>query len=604
MTLKPASQTRTQTRTTRRRSACYLHPADPAAGICASCLRERLSGLDSLADLEQPSSVSCSGGNGGDGAGGISCRNKGVSRSPEFRRCRSVSATKCEALAGFAEPRRKSCDVRPRNGNTLARLFDVDDECGGSVADSKVETKNILSGAAAIDVGDEDEDANEEGNRDFHGALQISNGIDGDDDDIEDEGEGKTMKEFIDLELQSKNRKLKDFKDIAENFRGAASVFSKKLRKWRQKQKVKKLTYGSDRGSMSSKSVMNSLKGRTLEEIQSEVPEFAMGRRSCDIEPRFSVDGGRLSLDAGRISFEEPRASWDGYMIAKTIPRLAPMLSVVENAMLAGGNGNKFDNHRLSVDGQMHSIMEDETSSGGSGQSNSDSSSSQRRSSFDRSSSVRSFSKKIVGLEGDELKYISNAKLSPAKLVITERELKDWHLKTVKDDQQEKSSSLSKASIVVENKGSNIGSKKSVRWRKMWNVFGFKQKSYEKECESSSSDAMDSVVTDGSEKQQRDFVEEVKDANGWRLMRSGSIVGPRRSVEVIGPNHSRRRSILADGCPNNRGRDQFLLDHNQNVKYASTNLDDDASLPFYLTPLRSSRRRNSICISGNVLQLN
>lgn len=597
MNPKPASQTRSQNRT-RRHSSCNLHPADPASGICASCLRERLSGLDSLADLEPPPiSISFLAG-GGDGAAvsGRSTKEGGVRSSPDFRRSRSVSTAKCDASAALPEPRRNSCDVRPLNWNSLARLFDVDDECGGSVPESKVETKNILSGAA-IDIGEEDGgDTQVEGN----------NAIDEDGDDDDGSGEGKTMKEFIDLELQSKNRKLKDLKDIAGNFREAASVFSKKLRKWRQKQKAKKLSNGSDRGEITSgKSETNSLRGFTLEEIQSEVQDYSMGRRSCDIEPRFSVDGGR-------VSFEEPRASWDGYLIARTIPRLTPMLSAVENEMLAGGN--KFDGHRISVDGQMNSILEDETSSGGSGQSNSDSSCSQRRSSFDRSSSVRSFGKKIVGLEGDDLKYISsNAKASPPKLVITERELKDWRLNLVKDDdddhhhhQVEKKSCVPKDGIIgVESKG---GSKKSVRWtRKVLSVFGFKQKSCEKECESSSSDAVESVVTDAHEKQQqREYSEEVKDgANSWRLVRSGSVVGPRRSVDVIGSNHS-RRSFLNDGGGYgyvNTGREQFLLDQNRSNRYTSSNFDD-ATLPFYLTPLRSSRRRNSICISGNVLQLN
>lgn len=584
MNPKPASQTRSQNRT-RRHSSCYLHPADPAAGICASCLRERLSGLDSLADLEPPPiSISFLGGGAGAGVSGLSSSKGGgggVLTSPDFRRCRSVSTAKCDASAAFAEPRRNSCDVRPLNGNSLSRLFDVDDECGGSVAESKVETKNILSGAA-IDIGEE------------HGDTQVG----GNDaiDDYGDDGEGKTMKEYIDLELQSRNRKLKDLRDLAGNFREAASVFSKKLRKWRQKQKAKKLSYGSDQGGITGgKSETNSLKGLTLEDIQSEVQDYSMGRRSCDIEPRFSVDGGRAS-------FEEPRASWDGYLIARTIPRLTPMLSGVENVMLAGGN--KLDSHGVSVDGQMNSIMEDETSSGGSGQSNSefDSSSSQRRSSFDRSSSVRSFGKKIVGLEGDDLKYISsNAKVSPPKLVITERELEDWRLNSVKVDDDDQVGKPCVPKEAIESKGG--GSKKSVRWRrKMLNVFGFKQKAREKEYGSSSCDAVDSVATDASEKQQREFSEEVKDAaNGWRLMRNGSVVGPRRSVDVIGSNNI-RRSLLNDGYVNN-GREQFLLDQNRSNRCTSSNFDD-ATLPFYLTPLRSSRRRNSICISGNVLQLN
>lgn len=600
---KPESQTiRNHPPRTRRHSSCYLHPADPATGICASCLRERLCGLDSSADPLEPSSSTAvipSLANGHlAGARPVNFLNKAAAAtsSPELRRCRSVITAKCEASTSFAEPRRRSCDVRARNGKSLAHLFDVDDECiNGSNRESKVESKNIIrAAAAAAEFGEEIKVENAGGNTDPHVAF---NG-DGEEDNLE-EGEAKTMKEHIDLELQSKGQRLKDLKELAGNIREAASVFSKKLQKWRQKQK-KKVLYSNDGGTIGGINCeVNGPKGKTLEETHSVAADYAIGRRSCDTEPRFSVDAGRLSVDGGRISIDEPRASWDGYLIARTIPRLAPMLSVVENAILSGGN--RIDHHRVSIDGQMQSIMEDETSSGGSAQSNSDSSSSQRRSSFDRSSSVRSFGKKMLVLDGDY------AKASPARLVITERELKDWHLNSIKDDHKKKFESSSRENSPALEDRSNLGSKKPIRWRRVLNVFGFKQKSCENKFEKPMGDCSPAQAC---EKQEKEAGGEIKDAAHWKLMRSGSIVGARHSCEVIRSSNG-LMSLGDDSDCANRSREEFVLGRSQRAKYASSN-SDDGVLPFYLTPLRTSRNRksgrdklqDSHFVDGSLLQLN
>ncbi|CAI9106912.1 OLC1v1006159C1 [Oldenlandia corymbosa var. corymbosa] len=678
MSSKPDSITRNPLRTRRLSVSCYLHPADPATGICASCLRERLHGLDS-----PEASFTSTTGNVGGGSGarpGICAAAAAAAGSPELRRCRSVYTAKCEASASFHEPRRKSCDVGSRNGKSLAHLFDADDSNGSdNGVRSKVESKNILKSPAF----------------ELRAASKVDNGggeirdFD-DDEDLEDcnveEGDFKTMKEYIDLELQSKGQKTK----LGGNLWEAASVFSKKLQKWRHKDK-KKL-----RNEEGTDDVNGEIKGREEKkfgETQSEAADFVKGRRSCDIDPRFS-------MDAGRISFDEPRASWDGYLIARTIPRLAPMLSVVENAILNSGSG--FDKHRISVDGgQMHSIMEDLSSSGSGGsaqsQSNSDSSSSQRRSSFDRSSSVRSFGKKFVGLEGDEMKYGLNASSSPKKLVITERELKDWHLRSMKDDHHQKQIKSPFVKNAAEgDHGGHQGSKKQVKWRKMWSVFGFKQKSVDNK---SVADSLEFSPAPACEKKQEKGVGETIDGHGWKLMRSSSVVGARRSVEVIrsstnllstpdksecvnksredfvlgrkqiqnsfvGPRRSvevirtssglmntadksgcvnkkskedfvlgrkqiqssivgPRRSVEGirsstglmssaekSECINKRSKEDFVLEINQSSKHASSNLEDDV-LPFYLTPLRTSRSRrsgrnklqNSHIIDGHILSL-
>jgi len=54
---------------------------------------------------------------------------------------------------------------------------------------------------------------------------------------LEEDGELKPMKDYMDLFSQTKKPSVKDF---ARSFFSAASLFSKKLQKLKQKQKIKK----------------------------------------------------------------------------------------------------------------------------------------------------------------------------------------------------------------------------------------------------------------------------------------------------------------------------------------------------------------------------
>ncbi|KAF2312606.1 hypothetical protein GH714_035206 [Hevea brasiliensis] len=121
---------------------------------------------------------------------------------------------------------------------------------------------------------------------------------------------------------------------------------------------------------------------RRLRETQSEIGDYGLGRRSCDTDPRFSVDVARLSVDDARYSFDEPRASWDGYLIGKTYPRLAPLVSVVEDSKLPG---NGIENPKENVDLKN----EGESSPGGTAQTRDYYSDRRRRRSFDRLGSNR-----------------------------------------------------------------------------------------------------------------------------------------------------------------------------------------------------------------------
>ncbi|KAL1565804.1 protein OCTOPUS-like [Salvia divinorum] len=573
MTIRPDSRSRIRARAaaraTRRLSPCHRHPDDPiTGGICASCLRERLSGLDAVAAVT-------------------------ISSAPELRRSRSVvSTSRCEASSGsLSERRRNSCDVLSA-GDSLANLFDVDDLKSGSGSEAKVESKNVGLSRVTYTVIELEKKNRERIGASGDGFGGLNAGCADSDEDGE-EGEFKSMKEYIDLEFGNKSKKSKDLRDIAGNIFGAASVFSKKLRKWRQKNsKIKEdkndgVVAGNDGESKQFGDV------RKLEENHSEI----VGRRSCDVEPRFSVDGGR-------ISFEEPRASWDGYMIARTIPRLAPMFSVVENGIL--GNAGRFENHRLSVDGPMHSIVEDESSSGasGSGHSNSDSS---RLSSFDRSSSVKSFGKKGMRLEDHGVSSPANV-----KLVITEKELKDWHLSSSRDDELEKLGSISRSGGGGgEGAGNmNVSAKKSVRWRKVCTVLGFRNRNHENVGETLRGDAADPSTDAAREKQAKEASELLRDVGDWKLARSSSVVASRKPCDAPGSYYARRSVDNAVGFTLSEKGD-FKLERNRSTKFPSVDLDNGVT-PFYMTPLRSTRNsksgkfklQNSQRIAGNLLQLN
>ncbi|CAH9109309.1 unnamed protein product [Cuscuta epithymum] len=553
MALKPDPLTRT-----RNFSACYRHRTQPSTGICAACLRERLSGVDPSADPELsslpiiPSLLPPVSGDAGRNAGVYGRRNKAgdpsSSFAPDLRRSRSVSGIHLEGSCSSSEPRRVSCDVRDRN--TLALLFDTNDCKIGPTAEIEVETESI--GCPKLGRVSGEPIKNAEIDREIRVSTPSIPSVN--DVDME-EGELKTMKEYIDLEVQSRNQKPKDLRDIAGNLWEAASVLSKKLQKWRQKQNANAKRVSSKTHTAHGLPIIRKSGKQNMEnfrETQSDVGENAMGRRSCDTEPRISVENPHIMM------MDEPRASWDGYLVARNI----------------------------------------------SGQSNSDSSFSQMETTSDRSSSV---------LSSVECHHHESTKPERVKLVITEKELKDWHLKSVKDRSIKKLESFpTETPAAVESCNNNNNNnqclksttKKASTWRKkVWNVFGFKKKLGDTNGVnlSAAGESITRFSLDNSVKPNR-------------LTRSCSVVRARNStddkIEVIPGRSSVSEGVgyyNANNHNNNNGR--FLLsERNRNAKCSSGNLDNGL-LPFYLMPLRTSRSKNtsrsmllnSDCISENVL---
>ncbi|GKV07986.1 hypothetical protein SLEP1_g19680 [Rubroshorea leprosula] len=384
-----------------RISSCHRHPAaTPVTGLCASCLRERLAGIQSQSPTSEAST------------------STSTAAAAQLRRSKSFCGGHNPSSSSASEPRRKSCDARARS--TLHDLFAVDDRI-----------KNTNPNPPPSNVLD----------------ITVLQGL-------EEEGEFRTMKEFIDLEWNGKKSSRKSFWDTA-------SVFSKKLRKWRRKQEKKKENHAS-LGLVEPPNV------RSLRENQSEVREYGLGRRSCDTDPRLSVDIGRLSVEDSGFSFEEPRASWDGYLIGKQNPRLGV---------------NAAGEERLSV------VSEEEKSPGGSAQTRdyyAYSVSSHRRRSFD----CAGLNGRMSLGEADDLKSsISNAKVSPetvglfqgAKLLVTEKELRDSNWYSFKDYQTQSVESAPKDVEFVASGVSQKGydPKKLPKWKNLLNIWGLIQRQKE-----------------------------------------------------------------------------------------------------------------------------
>ncbi|KAJ6691880.1 PROTEIN: UPF0503-LIKE PROTEIN putative (DUF740)-RELATED [Salix purpurea] len=485
----------------------------------------------------------------------------------ELRRSKSYSSTttsnniNASTTATTSEPRRRSCDVRPAR-NTLYGLFHVDDKRRSS---SIEKPKGLDSGLELKE---------EETLGEIRVSAQNANNCERNVEDFEEDGEFKTMKEFIDLEWEGKKTGGRDLKDIAGSFWEVASVFSKKLGKWQRKHRRKEKTDGENLGGL----VKNEkLSIRKLRETQSEIGEYGFGRRSCDTDPRLSVDVARLSVDDSRYSFDEPRASWDGNLIGKNYPRLTPLVSVMEDVKLPScGVGNAKENDSLKNEGE---------SGPGGTMLTRNYYSDRRRKSFDRSGSNRR-----VGLGDEEFKSMSNAKVSPetvglfhgAKLLVTEKELKGSNCK----------------------KGFKF--KNSRKWYGAWNIWGLMQRSSQSKCGDEESRASGNAV-DGP------IPESCQNSSGVADGEADRIESPKliRSYTA-----SERDSCQMDCSANGSGSkasgikrgEELLLQRNRSSRYSPNNFDN--GLPrFYLSPLMShgrsksgkSRLNNSNSMSRNVL---
>ncbi|KAK7321337.1 hypothetical protein VNO77_31881 [Canavalia gladiata] len=478
-------------------SACHRHPTVPVTGFCALCLRERLSGIHS---------------------------NDSPPR-PDLRRSKSCSRPSTADAA--SEPRRRSCEVRPRS--SLSDLFSLDDRKRGRNRKPNSESANS-------------------------GETRVCDGI--------DDEETKTVKEFIDLELQ---RRKKNAGRDSKTFWNAATAFGERFKKWKWKHRSKK-----NLDSDTNRIVEKKRKARRLRDTQSEIGECNLGRRSCDTDPRLSIDTGRISVDC-------PRASWDGCLIGKACSRLSPMVSLVEDSDDSNSNRNSVglgsaEDGRRSFD-------------------------------IDRSNSRRRRSISEV----DELKLMSNAnastnanaKVSPAtfygaKLLITEKELMDNYVKS--------SSDVVESDCVLESDSKDVsdvvpgvrqkGSKKLHKWRGVWNKLGLVQKREERlgEEECDSGVVVNKPLAESLQRLRRVVNVQAGEPAGPKLARSYSVScrSPCRLdgfVNGVAEDPETKGNVL-------NGRQEFVFHRNRSVRYSPNN-PDTGLLRFYLTPSKSYRRSKS-----------
>ncbi|XP_028770499.1 protein OCTOPUS-like isoform X2 [Neltuma alba] len=629
-------------------TSCDRHPQEHFTGFCPLCLCERLAVLDpnssssSSSSRKPPTSSaaaaaalkaifrpSSGGGGGGGNASGRGNRPPTSSSSflPELRRTKSFSASKNEGFSGVFEPQRRSCDVRARS--TLWSLFNQDDgrnppKNEAPRAEVEVETRNLASSSnyqgpafvSKVEEEDEDEHGDEEENvKDHEDEIMVveepnvgnvtENRVQ---EIVEEEVEPelvveediKTMKDHIDLDSQTKKTSGRDFKEIAGSFWSAASVFSKKLQKWRQNQKMKKRRHGGGSARLPVEKPI----GRQFRDTQSEIADYGFGRRSCDTDPRFSLDAGRMSFDDPRYSLDEPRASWDGYLIGRTFPRMPTMLSVVEDDPVPV---LRTDTHILTEE-PANAINENDMAPGGSALTKEYYSDSRRRKSLDRSNSIRKTAAAVVA-EMDELKPVSNAKVTPAsadylhgqKTVFADRDLRDSNSNSMRDDSSETFDMGFRDTSSVIGSGDRKGSKKSGRWSKAWSIWSFFRGGNKDEDEDRYSRA------NGVE---RSYSESWPDLRGNRnvdarstfnakVFRSNSSVSWRNAQNIGGSFDGplRKNGVQANG-QGKKAKDEFALERNRSARYSPSHFDNGL-LRFYLTPLRGSRRNGFVKSRSN-----
>ncbi|KAK9714137.1 hypothetical protein RND81_06G074200 [Saponaria officinalis] len=607
---------------------------------------------------------------------------------PELRRTKSFSGGKNDGgllgVSGAFEPQRKSCDVRGRS--TLFALFNQDqvkrhhkDSSSADVINGSSSSKCGQGNSSVVIEFDSEgrdhvaevsvvEEVSEEEEEEFHDSND--NGGEIQEDELHDqcnhhvtanninnnnninnvgkvkseiteeeaslvEGEKsekvvdlKTMKDYIDIDSHDKKAGgTKDLKELAGSFWSAASVFSKKFKAWTKKNHKLKKHNGCHTVQVSGK---KGNAGRNCRDTQSEIADYGFGRRSCDTDPRFSLDAGRFSVDvvgpgrysvdAGRMSFDdprgsfdEPRASWDGYLIGRTaFPRMIPpMVSVVEDAPVVVSRHDM----QIPVEEPRRSSVsiagDDGGLPGGASQTKDyySDSSSKRRKSLDRSSSIRKTAAAVVA-EMDEMKNNGcNIKVAPPcvdylnggcnfKVVANDRDL-NASSNSLRDNYSESFDMGLRDNASLSGNGDRKGSKKSRRWR-TWNIWSllYRRSSSggkdEEDDRYSRANGVERSLSESWQDYRRDGYGDPRAGFGRNVLRSNSSVSWRNSYNVGGSFGSsiRQGSIEVNGHGKKK-RDEFVLERNRSARYSPKHADNNGMLRFYLTPMRGSRKGSS-----------
>ncbi|PNT73211.1 hypothetical protein BRADI_2g55160v3 [Brachypodium distachyon] len=621
----------------RRSSAtsCDLHPDEAFTGFCAACLRERLAGLEaSAAAASAPGRKSTSAIRPFAAAGGSGSSAPGAAEPPDLRRCKSFScgrggdvlsaAAAAAAARAGDEPQRRSCDVRGRS--TLWALFHQDDRdrVRDGTAFGSFPVSSSVAAALTADVALPlpqppplqrpcvMEDFSEE---DIPVVMECDeimpvvelepvHGVDTSGEIKEVEAnvarDVKAIKDHIDLESSEPKTKPtpKDLKEIAGSFWEAASVFSKKWQKWRRKQKLKKEAAVSKAAAAAMPPPEKPSKPSFLRRrrLRGEAgSEHALGRRSCDTDPRFSLDAGRMSIDDAGFSWDEPRASWDGYLFGAgggiglgrappPLSRLPPILSVMEDAPAAVVERS---------DGQIP--VEDDADlepPGGTFQTRDYylDSSSRRRRSLERSSSVRRPSFEVP--EPKPIPAAAAAIGNESPIAIGGSEFYHFHHAEDLLDRGFSSNSLVEdisASLEAALSGPS-SSKKPPRWRKAWSLWGFIHRRAAGRRTGGGGGGPSDIAD-------RSFSEPWPDlrvrGGNPKMQRCNSNLSARSSFSSNsgGLGSSRRSYVDMNGNVKLRRGEEHAqahaLERNRSARHSPPGRVDNGMLRFYLTPMRS-----------------
>ncbi|XP_057726521.1 protein OCTOPUS-like [Arachis stenosperma] len=553
-----------------RLSSCHRHPTIPVNSFCASCLRERLKGIQSPSSSPSPHSHP----------------------PPHLRRTKSFSANRHHtSTSASLQPRRRSCEVRARS--TLSDLFTVDGGKGKLVQKTYLDSEYL-----GFEIRNEEHNGEE--------AVRVC-----DPRDNEKPEETKTMKEFIELEIRNKKNGARDLKSFWE----AASAFSEKLRKWKWKHKLKRRRSfgGNGNGNRNRNGNGNGVvdfnvmrfvqepKGRKYRETQSEIGEYCSGRRSCDTDPRFSIDAGRMSLDnyprlscdsrlyvdEGRISVDNNSQFPDAYRRLLVDTGRISVDSDLQAKFDASWDGKQCERlspvDRVLIEGNGIAGSSPAPTPGGSSEAKGYY---KGRRSFDRSSSRRRQSTAEV----NELRMVSNAKVSPAtnelfygaKLLISEKkdlDLGNENVKSLSDFKGECVMGSASKDDDLNNDvdgagtGNHKGSKKDHKWRRVWSKFG-------------------SIV----QRREEDKVKlnvQGSESVSQKLTRSYSV-SCRSQCSMAGVISSLWGTETKGNINVLNGRQDFMVQRNRSVRHSpSPNNLDNGLLRFYLTPLKSYRRSKS-----------
>lgn len=586
--------------------SCDKHPDEDFTGFCPECLCERLTTLDQTVAANHPASSSSRRPSTSSSAAAIKALftktsilpPKPTLFLPELRRTKSFSASKNEGLS-FFEPQRKSCDVRVRN--TLCSLFSLDGDTKTKTTshteDTTTTTTTITGDAVVVNrpvVIEEQEidQISDIGNGNVVNEITEECPVEVISEIVEEEevvnGDIlKPMKDHIDLDSQVKKPSGggggRDLKEIAGSFLSAASVFSKKWHNWRRKQKVKKRNHCENSSTLSLEKPIS----RKFRDTQSEMADYGFGRRSCDTEPRFSLDIGRISIDDPRYSFDEPRASCDVHFMGRSIPRVPPMVSVIEDAPVL--QVQRADD-QIPVEDSRVSVEEIDMP-GGSAQTRDYylDSSSRRRKSLDRSNSIRKTAAAVVA-EIDEMKAVSNAKVLPERDL---NSISNSNPNSLRDDFSETFELTGfKDSASGIGNGERKASKKSKKWA--WNIWGFIHRKSngnkdEEDDRYSRSNGVERSFSGSWQDMRRETNGDLKGGGLNRNMfRSNSSVSWRNSTN-IGGSFGTVRNLGIDTNGNGKKKDDFVLERNRSARYSPNHIDN-GFLRFHFAPMRGSRR--------------